>query len=181
MIKLFKHQKAALIETSDKNRVALKGFEGLYEADIYGNIYSLLNNKILKPCIRNKGGYLYVNLYKNGKGKKYYIHRLIANTFIQNPDNLKEVNHINCDKTDNSVSNLEWCDRKSNLQHSYDNGLKRTGENHGCHKLTWDDVHEIRSSDLPIKELSKKFNIAQCTVSAIKLNRIWKEGGAICQ
>ena len=57
------------------------------------------------------------------------------------------------------------------------NGLKRTGENHGCHKLTWNNVHDIRHSKLSQKELAKKYNVAQCTISAILRNKIWKEGG----
>lgn len=129
---------------------------------------------ILKPHIKN--GYLAVNLFKDGKQKHYYIHRLVAEAFIPNPGNLPEVNHKDCDKTNNHVSNLEWCDRNWNLQHSYENGKKRTGESHGGAKLTEDDIREIRSvrGRSTTKEISQMFGIARCTVSAIQLHRIWK-------
>lgn len=165
----------------DLNRVVICGYEGLYEIDSSGNVYSILQTnsrrkRILKQY-HTKTGYLKVNLYDlNGKCKKKYVHRLVAEAFIPNPDNLPEVNHKDCDKTNNSVENLEWCNRKENLSHSYDNGLKRCGENHGMHKLTWEQVHEIRRKQLSQKELAKKFHVAQCTISAIQLNKLWKEG-----
>ncbi len=153
-------------------------YEGIYEVSSQGRVKSLKQNasrrkRILKPCAKN--GYLSVNLFKDGACKHAYIHRLVAEAFINNPDNLKEVNHKDCDKTNNSVSNLEWCSRKQNLEHSYKNGLKRTGENHGGHKLTQEQVDEIRSSSLSQKELAKKFKVRQCTISAILRNKLWKE------
>lgn len=132
-------------------------------------------DKIGRYIIEN--GYMKVNLYDvDGKCKKKYVHRLVAIAFIPNPNNYSEVNHIDCDKTNNHVDNLEWCSRKTNLKHSYEHGLKRCGEKHGCHKITWDAVHDIRTRELSQKEYGSKYGIAQCTVSAIQLGRIWKEG-----
>ncbi len=71
---------------------------------------TLKRSFILKPQ-ENNSGYLRVNIY----GKLYFIHRLVAQTFIPNPDNLPEINHINEDKKDNSSSNLEWCNRGANV------------------------------------------------------------------
>lgn len=159
----------------------INGYEGLYEVSNFGRIVSMMTNKILKPNVRNKGGYLYVNLYKESKAKKYYIHRLVAEAFLDNPNRLEEVNHINCDKTDNSLNNLEWCDRRTNLEHSYAHGLKRAGEKHGCHKLTWDNVREIRTSILSQKELANKYHVSLSTISAILSGRHWKEGDAKCR
>lgn len=122
-----------------------------------------------------KNGYLAVNLYKDGKCKHYYIHRLVAQTFIDNPDNFREVNHKDCNKHNNNVSNLEWCSRRENLQHSYDHGLKRAGEKHGCHKLTEEQVKEIRCSKLSQKELALKYGISLSNINAIITHRIWKE------
>ena len=117
-----------------------------------------------------------VNLYKDGKVKHHYIHRLVAEAFIPNPDNLPEVNHLDCNKFNNSVENLEWCDRKQNLKHSYDKGLKRKGELHGRHKLTKNEVEQIRNliGKMSQKEIALKFKISQPTVSAIKTGRLWK-------
>lgn len=181
MIKLYPHQEEALELTKDLNRVAVKGYEGIYEVDQHGNVFSVIQTtsrrkKILIP--HEKNGYLAVNLFKDGKCKHYYIHRLVAEAFIPNPNNYLEVNHIDCNKHNNSVENLEWCDRTQNLKHSYDKGLKRTGELHGMHKLKKDEVAEIRSliGVIPQCEIAKKFDVSQPTVSAIKCGRLWKEG-----
>lgn len=173
MTKLYEHQ-----------RKAVKGYEGLYEVDTQGNVYSLIQNssrrkRVLKPY-KTHDGYLKVNLYDSaGKYKKFFVHRLVAGAFIDNPEEYTEVNHIDCDKLNNTVVNLEWVDRMTNLIHSYEHGKKRCGENHGGHKLTWDDVHEIRKKELSQKELAKKFGVARSTISAIQSFKLWKEGDPV--
>lgn len=72
--------------------------------------------ELMKPG-KIKGGYLVVSLCKNGKRHTYTLHRLIAETFIPNPDNLPEVNHKDENKQNNSVDNLEWCDSKENCNY----------------------------------------------------------------
>ena len=91
------------------------GYEGLYQVSNQGRVKSLWFGKerILKPG-REKKGYLQVCLSKNGKMKHYKVHRLVGQSFIQNPNNLPEINHRDEDKTNNRVENLEWCDRKYN-------------------------------------------------------------------
>lgn len=93
----------------------IKGFEGEYQIDTEGNTYSCKFGKrrLMKPT-KNKYGYLQVGLRKDGKQKRFYVHRLVAEAFIPNPYNLPEVNHKNEDKSDNRVENLEFCDRKYN-------------------------------------------------------------------
>lgn len=78
----------------------------------------------LHPDI-GKNGYKYVNLRANGLTIRYYIHRLVAETFISNPYNKKAVNHIDGDKLNNDVTNLEWVTYQENAKHAYDNGLSR--------------------------------------------------------
>ena len=87
-------------------------YEGLYQVSSLGRVKSLKFGKerILRLIDGGKG-YLIVNLHKDGKAKNHYVHRLIAEAFIPNPDNLPEINHIDEDKTNNCVKNLEWCDR----------------------------------------------------------------------
>ena len=96
----------------------IKGYEGLYGVSDQGRVRSLKFGKerILKQG-RNNSGYLQVCLCKNGEMKNYRIHRIVAQTFIPNPDNLPEVNHIDENKENNSVQNLEWCDRKYNINY----------------------------------------------------------------
>lgn len=115
-------------------------YEGLYKVSNLGNVKSLNYGKkhILKPAKNNKG-YLLVTLCKNGKPKKYLVHRLVALTFLPNPLCLKEINHINEDKTDNRLENLEWCDRKYN--NTYGNRIKKSiqtirinNSNNECYK-----------------------------------------------
>ena len=91
------------------------GYEGLYEVSSYGRVRSLKKNKVIKFFL--KGGYPYCGLFSDGKQKNHQIHRLVAQAFIPNPDNLPQVNHKDEDKTNNIVDNLEWCDRKYNMNY----------------------------------------------------------------
>lgn len=79
--------------------------------------------KILKLNY-DKMGYIIVRLSKNGKLHTKTIHRLVAETFIDNPNNYKIINHIDCNKTNNNVNNLEWCTQKHNVRESFRNGLQ---------------------------------------------------------
>jgi len=97
----------------------IKNYEGLYEVSNFGNVRSLKYGKIkyLKPA-KNKGGYYFVILCKNGKTKNFRIHRLVANAFIENPNNYPQINHKDEDKTNNKASNLEWCNNQYNKRFS---------------------------------------------------------------
>lgn len=98
------------------------GYEGLYEVSNNGNIKTLCDRhgkiRLLKPIKDKHRGYCTVNLFKNGKSKSYLVHRLVAEAFIPNPDNLPQVNHKNEIKDDNRAINLEYCTAKYNLAYS---------------------------------------------------------------
>ena len=104
----------------------IEGYEGLYQVSNLGNVRALKfyhsrnNIHLLKPTV-NKYGYCVVGLHKDKKVKQYRVHRLVAIAFLPNPDNLPYVNHIDCDKTNNSLTNLEWCTQSENVKHGYDN------------------------------------------------------------
>lgn len=105
----------------------IKGYEGLYQVSNLGRVKSLGNNKrrkekILKQ-VEDGGGYLFVLLCKNGKGKMFKVHRLVAQAFTPNPNNYPQVNHKDENKQNNCVWNLEWCDCKYNI--NYGTGIER--------------------------------------------------------
>ena len=92
-----------------------KDYEEHYQVSNCGRVKSIKFGKerILKP-VPNSFGYLFVNLCKDGKVKAFTVHRLVAEAFLDNPNNYKEVNHKDENKTNNVVTNLEWCNRKYN-------------------------------------------------------------------
>ena len=103
----------------------IKGYEGQYQVSNKGNVRSVarkdsigrkISGIILKPGCNN-GGYLMVNLCKNGKVKNKLIHRLVLEAFVENPNNLPEVNHKDENPSNNELSNLEWCDARHNNNH----------------------------------------------------------------
>ena len=101
------------------------GYEGLYKVSDRGNVHSVerkdsrgrrIGGRILKSSDR-PDGYLEVKLYKNGERKGKLIHRLVLEAFVENPNNLLEVNHLDENKANNELSNLEWCTREYNNNH----------------------------------------------------------------
>ena len=105
----------------------IKCYKGLYQVSDKGRVRSMKFRKerILKLS-RDKNGYLKVGLCNNGEQKMYMVHRLVAQTFTPNPQNLTEVNHKDENKENNSVQNLEWCDRKYNC--NYGTRIKKISE-----------------------------------------------------
>lgn len=111
----------------------IDGYVGKYEVSNYGNIRSLrfINNvtnkeqiHILHPQKRNNG-YMAIMLYKNGKFTNKLVHRLVAEAFIPNPHGKKQINHIDGNKENNSIGNLEWCTQSENMTHAFKTGLSK--------------------------------------------------------
>ena len=144
-------------------RKEINGFEGYYISDI-GKVYNK-ENKELCQWIDNVG-YKQVNVRKDKK--KYYkrVHRLVAEAFIPNPDNLPQVNHKDGDKTNNKVSNLEWISNKDNTQHGYDNGLYTT--KHRCIGVIAISKEDGTKKEFSsIRSMCEELNLNRKTVSNI--------------
>jgi hypothetical protein len=104
------------------------GYEGLYKVSSFGSICSLVrsnqypNGTILKGILLNIG-YLMVNLYKNKSVKCHHVHRLVALSYIPNPDDKKQVNHIDGNPLNNNIENLEWVSHRENMRHWMKNSV----------------------------------------------------------
>lgn len=110
------------------------GYENHYQVNELGQIRTLKNSSlqkagtILKSQINKKNGYVYQMVYKDGKQKLLRVHRVVANAFLPNPNNLPQVNHKNGNKNDNRVQNLEWCTQEQNMLHAFKIGLAKPSD-----------------------------------------------------
>lgn len=165
-------------------QVPIKGYEGLY---------FISDNGVVIPSVRQgtSGAPLKHQIMKNGYHKVWlrnktakkcaYIHRLVAEHFIQNPECKPCVNHIDGDKNNNNFHNLEWCSYSENMRHAILHNLNHLprlcGEQHPQHKITADDVLEIRRLSKEGKnnrELSGMFHITEKQIRNIVLRKAWK-------
>jgi hypothetical protein len=174
---------------------AVKGYEDHYEISNLGRVRSLdrvvfRNDKgtggeikmkgIIRKLTSTKKGYHSLVLTKNKISRTISLHVLVANNFIKNPYNKDQINHINGLKTDNRIENLEWCTSQENVDHAYQNGLRKRGQHVGTKnsrcKITEKQVIKIRSlkGKMLQKDIAKKFNICQVTVSAILSKKLWE-------
>lgn len=113
----------------------IQDYEGKYQVSNLGRIKSLQRwsgkkfynrEKILTPYINKKNGYAYIYLTKNNKGKNIRVHRLVAKAFLDNSNNYSDVNHKDCNRTNNNVNNLEWCTRSYNIKYALKYGIAKS-------------------------------------------------------
>lgn len=142
-----------------------------------GNIYN--RHGILLIGGVNRTGYKQVVV----NNKTQFVHRIVAQTFIANPNNLPCINHKDGNKLNNTVDNLEWCTHSENTIHAYETGLesKVCGEQHRAHKLTEEDVKYIRRVYLKRDEnfgavaLAKLLGVDRTTILDVVNNKTWRE------
>ena len=168
----------------------IPGYEGIYACDREGNIFTLhriiekkmksgktyqwsLPLKKLSPAIRCDG-YLQVSLCKDSRKKSCLVHRLIGKTFINNK--IKEINHIDGNKKNNAVSNLEETTRSKNLKHAFKLGLRNhKKENHPGYFIDNEIKNRVKrllECGISQQKIADEIGISQVSVSKIKLNRI---------
>ena len=140
----------------------IEGYEGLYQISNLRNVKSLNYNhtgieRIMKQQ-KNRQGYLRVRLWKDGKHKHYFIHRLVANTFIPNLKNYPEVNHLDENKENNCIENLEWCD------HLYNNNFGTRNERAGKSLNRPIKCVETGTLYTSTKEAHEKTGILACSI-----------------
>lgn len=156
-------------------------YKGYYRISNFGNVKSLHRKERILKYKKSKNGYCQVCLYKHHIRKMYTVHRLVATHFIDNPKNKSEVNHLDGNKLNNHMTNLEWATRLENQKHASILGLQNRckGENHPNAKLTEKDVIEIRR--LLLKKVSQRkialiYNVSKSTINLINCNKIWNIG-----
>lgn len=171
------------------------GYEGKYQVSNFGNVKTLNrtvigNNcsymrkgKILNKYYGGRTGYYKVKLY-NGDGSfnSFPVHRLVAQSFLYNPESYPQINHRDGNPENNNVNNLEWCNNSINIKHAYDTGLinmnNRRGANHYKAILTEDDVRNIRyKHDIdktPLKNLMNEYNMSHGAIYGIVKHKNWK-------
>ena len=142
-------------------------YEDKYQISSFGRARSFKAGrvKILKLVFDGKG-YAYVGIHKNGKQKKVHVHALVAKAFIPNPEGKTQINHIDGDKSNNRVENLEWVSPSENIQHALETGLMKSGCDRFDSSLTVEQVREIRRDCIPndralgFASFARKFNVS---------------------
>lgn len=154
-----------------------------YEVRSDGTILSVKSKKPLKFRLNDKG-YPCVSLSEKGKPYFKRVHRILAEVFIPNPENKPCVNHIDRNRENYSLENLEWCTHSENVRHSVLNGGRKdwrrnnTGSNNPNSKINWITICSIRdlynTGNYSQNQLSSIYNIGQGRISKIVNNEVWK-------
>ena len=170
----------------------IKGYEGLYQISNDGKVKGLPRQVIRKDGIKgrnlrerplkgavNSSGYLTVTLSDNGKSESKFIHRLVAEAFIENESNFEQVNHKDRNKLNNEVTNLEWITPKNNSLHwnKLESDKERNrGESNPNSKLKINDVlkiRELREKGMKIQDIADMFKVHNSVISNICTRKTW--------
>ena len=159
--------------------VYLNGIETRYIVTIQGNVYNSENMHKLMPATMPNGYQKVLIYYNSGKRKQVSIHRLVANAFIPNPNNLPQVNHIDGNKKNNNIDNLEWVTGSENIKHAFNTGLKHAAKGQDCTfaKTTDENVRriceELVENELTPPQIAKKYSVYRKTVILILQRKQW--------
>ena len=167
----------------NENWKEIPGFEGLYLVSPVGEVWSVKADRMLKPGT-STSGYRQITLRKGGLSFGLWIHRLVALAWLPIPEELNGkkaiIDHIDFDRTNNSVENLRWVSYGQNNQHTIDNGriaIKR-GSDVNTAKLTEEQVLEIRRRPVGkrgyMRLLAEEFGVVSSTISKIRSGHYWK-------
>lgn len=175
--------------------IDIRRYETLYQVSNFGQVKSLaritknssgktqtVREKILKPTIEKATGYPRISLWKNGQRTKLYIHALVANAFIPNPQHKPQVNHKDSNRANNHVGNLEWVTNAENLSHAKQKGRMANppihrGENHHNTTLTENDIKRIRdmsSKGNKYPVIAELFKVSSVTIGRIVRRVVWR-------
>lgn len=146
----------------------IEGYEGRYAVTEDGRVWSYLSNKFLSPSI--SGGYLRVMLYKDNSSKGYYIHRLVAQAYLDNPLGLETVNHKDEDKSNNCVENLEWMTILDNLNYGTRHTRSCISKSRRVRCIELDRVFDS------VNSAAKELGIAQPNITACCKGRLKTAG-----
>jgi hypothetical protein len=154
----------------------IEGYEGLYKVSNTGKVLGVKREKELTQH-ENHRGYLKVSLQKDGKRKNELVHRLVAKAFLENTEELPQVNHKDGTKTNNHVENLEWSSQSENMKHAVEKGLLVRPKGESCYnaKLTNEDAQAIREryaeGGTSHRKLAKEFGVSAGVVHNILSGR----------
>lgn len=153
------------------------GYEGLYEISSFGRVKALakflngkngskrLINEFVMKQNKHRRGYYTIGLWKNGVFKRYFVHRLVAEAFLPNPESLPQVNHKDENKTNNCVENLEWCDCIYN--NNYGSVRERIGLSNGKTVLQISMNGDLVNSFPSVKEAARVLSLQQANISKV--------------
>lgn len=156
----------------------IPGYSGVYKVSELGNVKNVKTGRVLKKRVCKKNGYQMVALCVNGVRDMRTIHSIVAEAFISKPLRRYCVNHIDGNKLNNSLYNLEWVSYSENTKHALANNLRTPpkGEKHFFSKLTNSNVLNIRKlyKKYGSLVLSHKYNVSQETITSIVRRQTWK-------
>lgn len=148
----------------------IRGYEGKYQVSNLGKVKNLKTKNILKGNYTR--GYRYVVLCKNGSQSSPKVHRLVAETFVENPCGFECINHVDGDKANNHIDNLEWCTHSHNTLHSYELGLQEKQFGSKNHMYKKRGKLNAKSKPVIMKSLEgenlKRFESVELAVSWLK-------------